>query len=629
MEFWLYDHTENTRKTLRVEGTPITIGRDGGCTLTLRGPFVSRQHARIRLQGNQLYVDNLSRSMLRVANRDVLPGRPARLDFGDELQIAQYSLAPVRPGRIGSDQQQRRRLQNRLVAFEQRVHAELIERLNLRITGPLAKDDPAYVAQIAEHLEGILDHRAAELDDELVRHMVRMHLQRRVDAEVVRQAAGQVQTEYRADTLGADGHDARPEDAAAERTLAELVQSIVDALPLRLDPTTIQDDLAAAEVAFDPGGAGFEHALQQIAPRLRQYIVRRVVAKDLKDIMLGLGPLEDLLQMANVTEIMVVGKDRIYVEKNGAVQRTTRSFFSDTELMGVIERILTPVGRRIDQASPLVDARLPDGSRVNVIIPPLSLVGPCITIRKFAWIPFTIDDLIERETISDRCARFLQGCVAGRKNIMVSGGTGSGKTTLLNTLCAYVRPAERIVTIEESAELRLPQPHVVGLEGRPANIEGRGAYTIRDLVRNALRMRPDRIIVGEVRGGEALDMLQAMNTGHDGSLTTIHANSPHHVAARLETMVLMAVDMPVRAIREQVVSAIDLIVQIARLPDGRRRVTHISEVAEIDLDTQRIRLQDIFTLTDADQPRLRHTGYLPAFTQQMIDRELMDVDLFL
>jgi pilus assembly protein CpaF len=317
------------------------------------------------------------------------------------------------------------------------------------------------------------------------------------------------------------------------------------------------------------------------------------------------------------------------VEKNGVSQPTTRSFFTDDILMSVIERIITPVGRRVDHSTPLVDARLADGSRVNVIIAPLSLVGPVLTIRKFGWVPFTIDDLIERGSLSEQTAAFLQGCVIGRKNIMISGGTGSGKTTLLNILSAYARPSERILTIEESAELRLPQPHVVSLEGRPANIEGKGAYTIRELVRNALRMRPDRIIVGEVRGPEALDMLQAMNTGHDGSLSTVHANNPTECMQRLETLVLMAVDMPVRAIREQVVSALDMVVQVARFPNGRRRVTHISEVSHIDRDTEMIRLEDIFTMRDPDQPRLRHSGFIPTFAQHLIAKGFLNVDVFL
>jgi len=283
----------------------------------------------------------------------------------------------------------------------------------------------------------------------------------------------------------------------------------------------------------------------------------------------------------------------------------------------------------VDQSTPLVDARLADGSRVNVIINPLSLVGPCLTIRKFGWMPFTIDDLIDRGSLSPRCAEFLQGCVLGRQNIVISGGTGSGKTTLLNVLSAYARPNERIVTIEESAELKLPQPHVVALEGRPANIEGRGEYTIRELVRNALRMRPDRIIVGEVRGSEALDMLQAMNTGHDGSLSTLHANTPVDAAKRLETMVLMAIDMPVRAIREQIVAAVDLVVQLQRLPGGERRITHISEISEIDRETHEIRMEDIFTLRNPGDDAQRHTGYIPTFAEEMIEKNYFGVDVFL
>ncbi|MHC4993549.1 MAG: ATPase, T2SS/T4P/T4SS family [Planctomycetota bacterium] len=619
MEFWLYDQSDSTRSTLSVEGDPILIGRDPECAIQLRGPFVARRHARIEVRGNQLYVENLSRSPLRIAGRDVSAGQPVRLDFGDELQIAQYSLALIKPGRGADETERDRALQARLVALEQRVHTDLIERLNLRLTGSIDKSDPAYVAQIMHHLQQILDRYAAELDEALTAHMVRTHLQRLVTAEVVRQCTGRVQTEYRT-------ADAGDEDPASERAITELVVSMVDMMPLLFDPISVQEDLAVAEESFD---GLFDQYYPSVSPALRRYVVRRVVAKDLRDIMLGFGPLQDLLEMANVTEIMVVGRDRIYVEKNGVIQPTTRSFFSDEVLMGVIERILTPVGRRVDQSSPLVDARLPDGSRVNVIIPPLSLVGPCVTIRKFAWIPFTIDDLIERQSISEACARFLQGCVAGRKNIVVSGGTGSGKTTLLNVMAAFAAPGERVVTIEESAELKLPQAHVVGLEARPQNVEGKGAYAIRDLVRNALRMRPDRIIVGEVRGPECLDMLQAMNTGHDGSLSTLHANSPDDAMKRMETMVLMAVDMPVRAIRDQITTAVDLVVQVARLPDGRRRVTHISEVTDIDLETHAIRIEDIFRLSDPNQPRLRHTGYVPTFAEGMIERGLLSVDLFL
>ncbi len=320
---------------------------------------------------------------------------------------------------------------------------------------------------------------------------------------------------------------------------------------------------------------------------------RSKIVSDLKDEMLGLGPIEVLLKDPTVTEIMVNGPKKIFVERMGRLQLTDIQFHDDSHVMNIIERILSPIGRHIDESVPLVDARLEDGSRVNIIIPPLSLVGPCITIRKFATKALSVDNLITFGTLDRKMADFIKACIQARINILVSGGTGSGKTTTLNVLSSFIPENERIVTIEDAAELKLQQEHVVTLESRPANIEGNGEITIRDLVKNALRMRPDRIIVGEVRGGEALDMLQAMNTGHDGSLTTAHANNPRDALSRLETMVLMAgFEMPIRAIREQVSSAIELILQQRRLKDGSRKITYITEVQHMEGDV--ITTQDLF-----------------------------------
>jgi pilus assembly protein CpaF len=329
---------------------------------------------------------------------------------------------------------------------------------------------------------------------------------------------------------------------------------------------------------------------------------------DLESDVLGHGPIEEFLQDRNVTEVMVNGPQEIYVESEGKIYKTNRRFADEAHLRSVIDGIVGRVGRRVDEASPMVDARLPDGSRVNAVIHPVAIEGPFLTIRKFSAEPFVDEDLVRFGTFTRVVADFFRNCIEGRLNVLISGGTGAGKTTTLNVLSAYIPPDERVITVEDAVELRLEQPHVLSMEYRPPNIEGKGEIMIRDLVRNALRMRPDRIVVGEVRGGEALDMLQAMNTGHEGSISTIHANSPRDVLSRLETMVLMAgMDLPIRAIREQIASAIDLIVHQSRLKDGTRRITHVTEVAGMEGDV--ITLQDIF-LFDFGMGMDEHSRYL-------------------
>ncbi len=348
-----------------------------------------------------------------------------------------------------------------------------------------------------------------------------------------------------------------------------------------------------------------------------------LVVQELTDEALGLGPLEALLADADVNEIMVVDPHTIFVERAGKMELTGRRFTDDDRVRAVIERIVTPLGRRIDESTPLVDARLKDGSRVNAVIPPLALKGPCITIRKFAKDPLRMKDLVGFGSVSPGMARFLENAVKVRRNIIISGGTGSGKTTLLNVLSAAIPEQERVVTVEDAAELQMAQPHVVSLESRPPNLEGKGEYSIRDLVKNALRMRPDRIVVGECRGGEALDMLQAMNTGHEGSLTTTHANSPREAVSRIETLCLMAgLDLPVRAIRQQISTSIHLIVQQNRYANGSRRVASIAEVVGMD-DNGEIELREIYTFKTSTQEFVA-TGFLPSFVDKFIEAGLVE-----
>lgn len=382
-----------------------------------------------------------------------------------------------------------------------------------------------------------------------------------------------------------------------------------------LDTPGIEEDLDAS----------VQRIIEEEDPPLSRS-ARERMAVELKAEALGYGPIDGLLRDDSVSEVMVNGPKHVYVERHGKLELTNVTFLNDAHVMRIIERIVAPLGRRIDESSPMVDARLADGSRVNAIIPPLAVTGPTLTIRKFAKDPYQAKDLIRFGTFTPQMSEFLEACVSARLNILVSGGTGSGKTTTLNVISSFIPHDERVVTIEDAAELQLHQDHVVTLETRPPNVEGRGAITIRDLVKNSLRMRPDRIVVGEVRAGEALDMLQAMNTGHDGSLTTVHANTPRDSLRRLEVMVLMAgIDMPLRAIREQIASAIDLIVQQARLRDGSRKVVQVSEV--IGMEGENIVIQDVYKFEETGRDENgkvvgRHValGIVPTFIERLRDQ---------
>ncbi len=432
-------------------------------------------------------------------------------------------------------------------------------------------------------------------------------------------SAGALPSQQAASRLG--GLSARrvaPPGVSQRDTYYDLKARVQNKLLAELDPS--MDVSATVEVRRTIEEL-FENILAEERIVLSRPERRRLFEQIVAEI-LGLGPIEPLLADDTITEIMVNGGKNIYIERAGRIYREPTAFESDDHLMRIIDRIVAPLGRRIDESSPYVDARLTDGSRVNAVIPPISLVGPTLTIRKFARNPITVEQLTEYGTITPESVEFLKACVISKVNMIISGGTGSGKTTLLNVLSQYIPSDERIITIENAAELQLRQEHVVTLESRPPNIEGRGEVTIQNLVVNSLRMRPDRIIVGEIRDEAALDMLQAMNTGHDGSMTTAHSNSPRDTLSRIETMTLMAgMDLPVRAIREQIASAIELVVHLERLRDGTRKITHIAEIQGMEGDV--ITMTDIFVFEQTGLEdgkvigRLRPTGLRPKFMDKL------------
>jgi pilus assembly protein CpaF len=591
------------RERLRSEGA-FTVGRTAGNSLCLEGDLISRTHVLIDVGANALRVEDRS-SNGTMAGDVLLRKRAAEVPYGTPIVVGNYTLyvQPVAPGAppLGPPP----------------VPPPMPSRG--RVEGPTALGRAPTVSFGAPPPVPSSPGMAPPTFGAPPPMPSRA------------QIPPPMPSRPRVPGAPGEGPPARPtmpapppEAAAGESESAlrrEIHAKLLENLDLaKMDAAKIDDPSMRPRVL-----TALRRIVQQLDARIAPHVNRDVLIGELADEALGLGPLERFIEDATISEIMVVDPNTIYVEQGGKLIRADARFTDDERVRAVIERIVTPLGRRIDESSPLVDARLKDGSRVNAVIKPLALKGSCITIRKFAKTPLTVEKLIGFHALTAQMARFLTRSVICKKNVIISGGTGSGKTTLLNVLSAAIPDDERIVTIEDAAELQLTQPHVVSLETKPANMEGRGEYTIRDLVRNALRMRPDRIVVGECRGGEALDMLQAMNTGHDGSLTTTHANSPDEAIARIETLVLMGgVELPSRAIREQIASSIHLVVQQSRFSDGTRRISAISEVSGIDEHGQ-IEIRPIFefvrTGTGPGGKVLgehRATGYLPSFLDAFI-----------
>jgi len=611
----LVQNTLTNRQWVAVDGPAgFLIGRDPTCDVRLESRFVAGVHARVERNDGAWEIELLPGvNPVEIDGQEYTAGQKGTIRGTARLRIMEFVLA-LDASDAAPEARQQESAADRLTDVQNALHAELLRRLDLRV-GAFSSVSGAGNERIAK-LNAVLDDllsgefKARVFESDLPPVIMSRALRARLLDWVFTNLGREQRTDTGWSDIGVSPELERASNDAVKRLAAKV--GIVEK----------KTSAAAAEQMIE---ARFESVVGPVAADLlanaRSYLITSYLKKVLYDVIFGLGPLEDLLRSQSITEIMVVSPTRIYVERNGRVTRAAQTFPSEAACVTIIERIVAPLGRRIDRSQPLVDARLRDGSRVNAIIEPLAVKGPCVTIRKFPVAHVTSDDLVRWRSLQPFTVTLLRACVLHRCNILVSGGTSSGKTTLLNVLSGFIPGSERLITVEDSAELRLQQEHVVTLETKPANAEGTGEYTIRDLVKNALRMRPDRIIVGEVRGNEAIDMLQGMNTGHRGSMTTLHANSAADALSRLETMVLMGADIPLAAVRRQIASAIHLIVHTERMPDGRRLVAQITEVTGLHPVTGELETRDILRVVHAaGSLELRPTGYMPTFLGEMVDQ---------
>jgi pilus assembly protein CpaF len=627
MKIWYNNIIDTDRRVVEVQGDRIRIGRSPTNEIVLDSPYVADEAAVLYRRNNGWELVVLGMNGVTLGDKQLFGGERCNIRDSQTISLFPYTLTLDLPkAEERTREHQRQMLDERMSLVVHDAHVELLKRMDLKGEGAatMASDDE-YLLRLERTVDNIARGRQelANANAPLVAHVAAYGLRDRLLEVLTTEPAARRNT-----GLFTNRHWSRIVSAVPEREkelddTAEYVEKLI--LPNK-DSSTIQ--------RVDAVEQKFWNAWDSIGDRIHEgfksYLALRHLKKELKDIVFGYGPLEDLLRLPHISEIMVVDKTHIYIERSGVLQNSGRRFISDAVIEAIIQRIVANVGRRIDRSQPLVDARLSDGSRVNAVIAPLAVSGPTLTIRKFPDRKMIVDDLIAKGAMTRTVAEFLRSIVLGRKNILISGGTGTGKTTLLNCLSDFIPDKERIVTVEDTAELQLAKEHVVRLETKSANVEGAGEYTIRDLVKNALRMRPDRIVVGECRGAEALDMLQAMNTGHDGSLTTIHANNSADVILRLEVLVQMAADLPVESIRSQIASAIDVIVQLKRMRDGRRCLSQITEVSGINPLTGKLEMRDLFLLDDAESgpAQLQPTGRLPTFIDVLISTGMLNLKTF-
>lgn len=598
----------------------FTVGRDDDNAVCLGSSrFVSRRHFRVdRGEGGWLLEVDGRGGPLNVDGSTVSPGQATSLKPVSRIRVAEFVLTLMQDVDSGASEQDA--AIEDINALQRELHQAVLRRMDLRRAG---SSDVEATSERLEQINTIIDDLLHQEFRERVygSALTRQRLLSMMYETRLLQSLGSSESE----ALEIERIETPGINIALEEAASEFVQRLHRRLALSGEDRDGAADVEKINLGLHKHLPGI---IQETPENIQFYLIARLIKKTICDMIFGLGPLQDLLDTPAISEIMIVSPEQVYVERGGQVVRSNRTFLGDEALLSVIERIVAPLGRRIDRSTPLVDARLKDGSRVNAVIPPLALKGPCLTIRRFPKHRITAGDLVKWRSLTDAAVSLIEGAVKARKNIVIAGGTGSGKTTLLNVLSGFIPEDERIVTIEDAAELRLHQEHVVSLETRPANVEGTGAYTIRDLVKNALRMRPDRVIVGECRGEEAFDMLQAMNTGHDGSMTTVHANSSYDVIARLETMCLMAVEIPLAAVRRQITQAVDMIVYVRRIKGGRRLVTQITEVTGIHPQTGDVEMQDVMAMVGeaTGDAKLIPTGYMPTFLGDLVDAGLIDLE---